>query len=78
MIEVYLYGNIKKIVEQNIKDASSIMLFDYVEGENFQDLLHRLGLERTDVGDCFINNNIVNSDELIHDHDMIELNSKKI
>lgn len=76
MIEVYLYGDIKKIVEQNIKDVSSIMLFDYVEDEKFQDFLQRLGLERADVGDCFINNNPVNSDVLIHDHDTIELNSK--
>ena len=77
MIEVYLYGDVRKIVERNIKGAHSIMLFDYIEGEKFQDFLHRLGLESTDVGDCFINNNLVSSDDIIHDNDTIELNSEK-
>ena len=77
MIEVYLYGNIKKIVEQNFRDASSIMLFDYVEGENLQDFLQRLGLEPVDIGHCVVNRQPANFDHVLHDHDTIELNPKK-
>ena len=77
MIEVYLYGNIKKMVENNVRGASSIMLFDYIEGENLQTFLQRLGLEVVDVGDCIVNKQPANSDYVLHDHDTIILNPKK-
>ena len=74
MIEVLLYGNIKEIVRENIPNANAILLCDYIEGENFQDLLQRLGLTMTDVGDCYINNNLADPSNVIHDRDTIELN----
>jgi hypothetical protein len=73
MIEVLLYGDLKKKVVERIPDASSIMLCDYVEGEHFQDLLHRLGLDLEIVGDCFINYALANPDSVIHDLDTVEL-----
>ncbi|UCH05629.1 MAG: hypothetical protein JSW05_05545 [Candidatus Thorarchaeota archaeon] len=74
MIEVLLYGNLKEIVRDNIADANSILICDYIEGESFPELLHRLGLKMTDVGDCYINNNLAEPNKVIHDRDTIELN----
>jgi hypothetical protein len=74
MIEVLLYGNIKNLVRSRIPNANAILLFDYVEGEHFQDLLNRLGLKLDDVGDCYINNTPATPQNLIHDSDTIELN----
>jgi hypothetical protein len=77
MIEVFLYGNIKNLVRKRIPNANSILLFDYIEGEYFQDLLNRLGLKLDDVGDCYVNNTLATPESLIRDIDTIELNQRK-
>lgn len=76
MIEVFLYGDVKKLVEQSNRNASAIMFCEYVEGEHLQDLLHRLGLNLEDVGSCYINNALANPDSVLHDRDTIELNQR--
>jgi hypothetical protein len=77
MIEVLLYGNVKKLVRKSIPNANSIFLFDFVEGEHFQELLTRLGLNLDDVGDCYINNTLAMPENMIHDSDTIELNQRR-
>lgn len=74
MIEIYLYGDLKTLVRSSIPDADTILLFDYVEGEHFQELLNRLGLNQDDVGTCYINNKLAVSENVIRDGDTIELN----
>ncbi|MGD9380922.1 MAG: hypothetical protein PVI03_00595 [Candidatus Thorarchaeota archaeon] len=76
MIEVLLYGELKKVVKENIPNADNILLCDYFEGEHFEDLLHRLGLKLTDVGNCYINNALAKPENEIHDRDTIELNQQ--
>ncbi len=78
MIEVFLYGGLKKIVEQCNPNASAIMLCEYVEGEHFEEMLRRLGLNLDVVGDCYINNAPANPDNVLHDHDIIELNQRAL
>ncbi|MFW9848642.1 MAG: hypothetical protein ACFFF4_05845 [Candidatus Thorarchaeota archaeon] len=74
MIEVYLYGNLREIAERKLNEVSTIMTFEFVEGERFQDCLNRLGLEMTDVGDCYINRILATPDDIIQDRDSLELN----
>ena len=74
MIEVTLYGDIKKKVMERFPDVSSIMTLEYVEGEQFQELLGRLGLDLENVGDCYINVKLAHPDTILQDHDTIELN----
>ena len=76
MIEVFLYRNLKEAVRESIPKADSILLCEYIEGEHFQELLHRLGLKLTDVGDCYINNTLAKPENEIHDRDTIELNQR--
>ena len=77
MIELYLYGDVKKLVSSSIPDVNTILIFDYVEGEDFKELLNRLGLKPKDVGECYINNTLADPKNLIHDGDTIELNQHK-
>ncbi|MFW9833788.1 MAG: hypothetical protein ACFFEK_07325 [Candidatus Thorarchaeota archaeon] len=74
MIEIYLYGHTKELVKTNIPEANTILLFDYVEGEHFQELLNRLGLKLDDVGNCYINNELAVPENELQDGDTIELN----
>ena len=74
MIEIYLYGHLKDKVVEKIPNANRIMLLDFVEGERFQDCLHRLGLHLNDLGDCFINGSLARHDDMIRDLDSLELN----
>ncbi|MFQ5832414.1 MAG: hypothetical protein ACE5H4_06920 [Candidatus Thorarchaeota archaeon] len=76
MIEVYLYGDLKELAKERGPNSSAIMLCEYVEGEHFQDFLHRLGLNLDDVGDCYINNALANPDNVLHDRDTVELNQR--
>jgi hypothetical protein len=76
MIEVFLYGDLKKTVKESNPSANNILLCEYVEGEYFKDLLHRLGLKLSDVGDCYINNALAKPENEIHDRDTIELNQR--
>ncbi|MFW9868333.1 MAG: hypothetical protein ACFFEL_01790 [Candidatus Thorarchaeota archaeon] len=74
MIEVLLYGELKKIVLENFPNASSIMQCEYIEGEHFEAFLRRLGLNLEEVGTCYINNIPAEPDASLHDLDTIELN----
>lgn len=74
MIEIYLYGQLKYKVEEKIPDVNRIMLHEFVEGESFQDCLHRLGLNLNDVGECYINGELARPDDVVHDLDSLELN----
>lgn len=76
MIEVLLYGNLKETVRKSIPDANTILLCDYVEGEHFRDLLNRLGLKLSDVGECYINNALAEPEKQIRDRDTVELNQR--
>jgi hypothetical protein len=77
MIEVTLYGDVKTKVMEQFPDVSSIMTLEYVEGEQFQELLGRLGLSMEHVGDCYINIKPAKPDTVLHDHDSIELNQNQ-
>ncbi|MFW9800018.1 MAG: hypothetical protein ACFFD9_06260 [Candidatus Thorarchaeota archaeon] len=76
MIEVFLYGDLKRQVEQSNPNAGAIMLCEYIEDERFQDLLRRLGLNLDDVGECYINNTLAEPENEIHDRDTIEINQR--
>ena len=55
MIDVHLYGHLRKIVPGSKANEDTILLIESEEGESFQDLVERLGFEISNIGDCFIN-----------------------
>jgi hypothetical protein len=64
-IDVHLYGLLRNLVKNSRPDEDTVMTLDYVEGETFLDLLKRLGLERKDVGDCFIDGTLAKPKDII-------------
>ncbi len=56
MIEVHLYGTLKKKFKHDASLAEdTIVTIPSEENEQFQDFLIRLGLKFIECGDCFIN-----------------------
>lgn len=46
-------------------DEDTVLRLDFVENETFEDLVKRLGLERSDIGDCFLNGTLVKPNDII-------------
>ena len=60
MIEVHLYGLLRKIVPDSIPCEDTILHLESIGTELFGDLLNRLSLTISDIGDCFINGRLAN------------------
>ena len=46
-------------------DEDTVLRLDFIENETFEDLVKRLGLERSDIGDCFLNGTLVKPKDII-------------
>ncbi|MBD3158003.1 MAG: hypothetical protein GF309_04380 [Candidatus Lokiarchaeota archaeon] len=73
MIRVHLYGRLRCLVDNARANENTILELEHEEGETFANLLNRLGLEKDDVGDCFLNGNLVKPSEEIPDDARIGL-----
>jgi hypothetical protein len=58
-IEVHLYGRLRKLVIGSRPDEDTILRLDFIENESFEQLVKRLGLSPSDIGDCFLNGTLV-------------------
>jgi hypothetical protein len=58
-LEIHLYGRLRTMVQGSRPDEDTILRLDYVEKETFEELIERLGLKRSDIGDCFLNGTLV-------------------
>ncbi len=67
MIEVYLYGKLRRLVENARANDDTIVKLEHIEGETFSQLVERIGLEMSDLGDCFIDGRIAHPDDQIED-----------
>jgi hypothetical protein len=52
-------------VKNSRPDEDTILRLDFIENETFEELIGRLGLKRSDIGDCFLNGTLVKSDDII-------------
>ncbi|TFG10459.1 MoaD/ThiS family protein [Candidatus Thorarchaeota archaeon] len=73
MIEVHLYGKLRRLVEDAKCNADTVMIVEHVEGETFQHLIERLGLQMSDLGDCFIDGNLAHVDDEVKDDSRVGL-----
>ena len=64
MIEIRIYGHLKKKFEPNAKlsDITKIIL-PYIENERFFQLLNRLSLNANEIGESFLNHTVVKDTE---------------
>jgi len=58
-IEIHLYGRLRKLVKDSRPDEDTILRLDFLENETFEQLVKRLGLSLSDIGDCFLNGTLV-------------------
>lgn len=73
MIEIHLYGILREMVPGSRVDEDTILCLDFREGEDFRQLIGRLGLKMSDIGDCFINGTVVRQSEYMRDGDRVGL-----
>jgi hypothetical protein len=64
-IEVHLYGTLRSLVPGSRPDEDTVLWLDSVAGETFSDLITRLGLKSSDLGDCFIDGTLAKPSAII-------------
>ena len=67
MIEIHLYGNLRKLVEGSSCSDDTILKMEYYKEERFEDLIKRLDLKFSDLGDCFIDGTLAKKDAILED-----------
>ncbi|MFX1578750.1 MAG: hypothetical protein ACFFBJ_03820 [Promethearchaeota archaeon] len=60
MIEIHLYGLLREMVSGSNATEDTILLIESEDDETFRDMIHRLGLDISRIGDCFINGKLTN------------------
>jgi len=73
MIEIHLYGNLRKLVAGSTCSEDTLLEKEYIEGETFEELIKRLDLKLSDLGDCFIDGTLAKKDHIIKDQARVAL-----
>ncbi len=73
MIEIHLYGKLRSLVPDSSVCEDTVLMFDSVENETFAQFVQRLGFQRNDLGDCFINGTLAKNDCVLADGDRLGL-----
>ncbi len=73
MIEIHLYGKLRRLVHNSSASDDTVLHLEPIEGEVFSQLVERLGLSQKDLGDCFLNGNLLKPTDVISDGDRIGL-----
>jgi hypothetical protein len=73
MIEVHLYGLLKKMVPGSKANEDTILLVKAEGGETFQEFIYRLTIEISYIGDCIINGKLANHTDIIKSGDRVGL-----
>ena len=61
MIEVLLYGELRRCAKQRMTSDQPVIQLSVGEGETVGDLLHKLGIDPTLVGQVFLNHKLLSS-----------------
>lgn len=73
MIEIHLYGDLRALVSGSHASEDTVLMVEYVENETFIQLVARVGLNTSDLGDCFINGNLAKTGQVMADGDRVGL-----
>ncbi len=73
MIDIHLYGCLRKLVEGSTASEDTVFYLDAIENETFSEMISRLNLTMKDLGDCFLNGTLVKPDDIVEDGDRIGL-----
>jgi molybdopterin converting factor small subunit len=73
MIEIHLYGLLREIVPGSTASEDTVLLIESQESEEFHQLVHRVGFDISDIGDCFINGNLARQSDKVKAGDRVGL-----
>jgi hypothetical protein len=73
MIEIHLYGILRDLVKGSCASEDTLLRVKFSPDETFEQLVTRLGLNRKDLGDCFINGTLAKGTEVLRDGDRVGL-----
>ena len=74
MIEVHLYGKLRRFAEDPSPNGDSIILVPARECENIGDIVDRVGIPREELGrNIFLNGNLSALNRAVHDGDRLAL-----
>ena len=74
MIEVHLYGKLRRFAEDPSPNGDSIILVPARECENIGDIVDRVGIPREELGrNIFLNGNLSALNRAMHDGDRLAL-----
>jgi len=65
MIEIHLYGLLREIIPGSSASEDTVLQIESQENEEFHQLVHRLGLDIEDMGDCFINGKLAHKSDSV-------------
>ena len=66
MLAIHVYGFLKKKFDPEAKlSESTVLKIKFNEHETFTDLLKRLNIDESELGDCFINGHIAEKNIMI-------------
>ncbi|MHA3962905.1 MAG: MoaD/ThiS family protein [Candidatus Thorarchaeota archaeon SMTZ1-45] len=64
-LEIHLYGRLRNLVKDSRPDEDTILRLDFIENEAFRELIRRLSLKQSDLGDCFLNGTLAKPEDII-------------
>ena len=74
MIEVHLYGKLRRFAEASSPNGDSVILVPTVKSENIGDIVDRVGIPREELGrNIFLNGNVSALNREVHDGDRLGL-----
>jgi molybdopterin converting factor small subunit len=73
MIEIHLYGLLRAIVSGSTASEETVLKIESRDVEKFQEFVSRLGLDISELGDCFINGNLALQSDAVKDGDRVGL-----
>ena len=73
MIEVHLYGQLRRMVPGSTASEDTIIHIESRENENFHHFIQRIGLDHDKIGDCFINGILAALSDRIRNGDRVGL-----
>ena len=73
MTEVHLYGRLRQLVPGSRANEETVLYIDLEREYSLKDLIAKLNLESSDVGECFINGMLAEMHNIVTDDDRVGL-----
>jgi hypothetical protein len=71
MLEIHLYGKLRSLISEAKPNEDTVLNYEFIENETFAQLVQRLGLKPSDLGDCFLNGTLVKPGDRVSDGDRL-------